>query len=70
MKVSQVTHCMERDAEVHIIDTSLPVDQMFLFTGPRRTLHKDNKLNHRHVRKLWPCDEAIVLDVAERKDNG
>lgn len=69
MKVSQITHAMERDAELHIIDSSLPIDQMFLFQGPRRALHKDNDLNHRHVRKLWPCDDAIVLDVVERKNN-
>ena len=67
MKVSQITHAMERDAEVHIIDSLLPVDRMYLFTGPRKELYKDNELNHRHVRKLFACDDILVLDVVERK---
>lgn len=67
MKVSQITHCMERDAELHIIDSSLSVEQMFLFMGPRKDLHKDNELNKKHVRSIYAIYDVIVIDVAERK---
>ena len=66
MKVSQITQAMERDDELHIIDSSLPIDRMYLFRGQRKDLSKDNELNQRHVRMLWACDDTIVLDVAER----
>lgn len=70
MKVSQVTHAMERDAELHIIDSSHSVEQMFLFMDPRKDLHKDNELNQKHVSKIFACDDIIVIDVRERKNNG
>ena len=69
MKVSQISHCVERDAELHIIDSSLPIDKMILFEGARKDLQRDNELNKRHVRKLFACDDIIVLDVTERNKN-
>ena len=70
MKISQVLHKMQRADQVHIFDSTVPIDKNTLYEGTVRGIKRDDPLNGRFVTGIWVCNDTLVLDVATPKRRG
>lgn len=67
MKISQVLHKMQRYEQVHIFDSTKPIDNNTLYEGAVCGVKRDDPLNGKFVTGIWACDNTLVLDVSAPK---
>lgn len=63
MRVSQITHAMDKDDEIVIDAYDAPIDRMTLYRGSVRGIKKDDPINKMHVSSICADNDTILLLV-------
>lgn len=67
MKVSQLLHVLEKDADIVIDDYGAPVDSTTIYEGTARGIVRDNPINKMHVECIFACNDTLFV-LASKPD--
>lgn len=71
MKVSQLTHAMDKDDVIVIDDYEAPIDKMTIYEGPVKGIPREDPMNKMHVCGVCACnDKILVLAIKPKKMGG
>lgn len=70
MKVSQLLKVMDKDDKIFIDHEAKPITKNRIYQGLVRGIKRDDPINKMHVSVIYPCDNNLLILVAEPSKKG